>query len=90
MDTERIRDELLELLAGQGITIRSEAMGAGGDGLCILKDRPVFFVDTQSAPLETAVAAARAVARLVPVDSMYLRPQVREFVEKYSQSVRDV
>ncbi|MBN1126091.1 MAG: hypothetical protein JXA82_13875 [Sedimentisphaerales bacterium] len=90
MDTERIRDELLELLNEQGITVRFEAMGGGGDGLCTLKDRQVFFVDTQSSLLETAIATAQAVARNVPVDSIYLRPQVREFIEKYSRDTGDM
>jgi hypothetical protein len=90
MDTERIRDELLELLTGQGIMVRFEAMGGSGDGLCTLKDRQVFFVDTQSSPLENAISAAHAVARHVPIDSIYLRPQVREFVEKYARISGDV
>ena len=86
MDTQAILDELLEVLAGTGVTIRTEPMGGGADGLCLLKDEQVFFVDTQSSLLETASAAARAAAQACDLDAIYLRPRVRQFVAEHAEA----
>ncbi len=84
MDTQAILDDLLKLLQTQGVVVRTEAMGGGGAGLCVLKDRRVFFVDSDGPLLNTAIQAARAVNEVVALDAVYLRPQVRDVVEQYT------
>lgn len=44
----------------------------------------MFFVDTQAAATEMAASCAEAVARVVDVENIYLRPEVREFVESHT------
>jgi hypothetical protein len=87
MDEQRILDELLALLEGNGVRIRREAMGGGGGGLCAVKGESVFFVDTESASAETAALCAQAIARLVDVEAVYVRPEVRQFIERQANSV---
>ncbi|HEV58141.1 MAG TPA: hypothetical protein ENN87_11730 [Phycisphaerales bacterium] len=84
MDTQAILDDLLRLLQSHGVVVRTEAMGGGGAGLCVLKDRRVFFVDSDGPLLNTAIQAARALDEVVSLDVVYLRPQVRDFVEQYT------
>ncbi len=81
MDKQSILDELLALLEQGGVSVRSDALGGGGGGLCKMKDEFVFFVDTESSAVENAEHCARAVAELVELETVYIRPEVREFIE---------
>ena len=81
MDEQTILDELLALLKENGIKVRSEPMGGSGGGLCTVKGQSVLFVDTDSSPAETANVCAEAVAKLVNIETVYLRPEVRRYIE---------
>jgi hypothetical protein len=81
MNERAILDELLQLLEGRGVKIRSEALGGSGGGLCTVKGEQLFFVDTEAPAWETAALCAEAVAKLVDIESVYMKPQVRQFVE---------
>jgi len=81
MDNKAILDELLDVLEKNGVALRHEAMGGGGSGLCKVKDRELFFVDTQSQTIETAQSCALAVNEVVDIESVYIRPEVRRFIE---------
>ena len=83
MNEQRILEDLLARLEGQGVTIRREPLGGSGGGLCALRGANVFFVDTEADSGETAVRCAEAVGKLVDVESVYLRPEVRQFMEAY-------
>ena len=85
MNNQVILDQLLELLQARGIQIRTEPLGGSGGGLCRLRGEEVFFVDTDAATGEVAELCAQAVGRLVDIDDIYLRPQLRQFVEKYKK-----
>lgn len=81
-----IVDELTGLLERQGVEIRTVSLGGGGGGLCRIKGKYTFFIDSDAATAETAGLCAEAVVRLIDIESVYLKPEVREFVEKYSAS----
>ena len=81
MDKQSVLDELLALLEQNSVIVRTDALGGGGGGLCKIKDKTIFFVDSQSSTLENAQLCARAVAELLEIEKIYLRPQVREFIE---------
>ena len=85
MNNQVILDQLLELLQAQGIQIRTEPLGGSGGGLCRLRSEDVFFVDTDAPAGEVAELCAQAVGRLVDIDSIYIRPQLRQLVEKYKK-----
>ena len=81
MNEREILDELLHLLEENGVKIRSEPLGGNGGGLCTIKGEHLFFVDTQAPAGETAALCAEAVAKLIDTESVYIKPQVRQFVE---------
>ena len=87
MNEPRILDELLSLLEGHGVTIRREALGGSGGGLCSVKGTPIFFVDTQASSAETAACCAEAVGKLLDTETVYIRPEVRQFIEGQTGSV---
>jgi hypothetical protein len=80
MNEQRILDELLELLEAQGVTVRKESLGGRGGGLARVRGQRLFFVDSDADSTETAARCAEAVADLVDIEAVYLRPDVREFI----------
>lgn len=83
MDTRDITEELVALLEQNGVNIRREAMGGGGGGLCVIKEKKIFFVDTDCPIAEMNAICSRAVNELLDIESIYIRPQVRQYLEKY-------
>jgi hypothetical protein len=84
MNEQRILEELLGMLEGAGVRIRSEPLGGAGGGLCTIKGEQTFFVDTQATSAEMAMVGAEAVAKVVHVENIYIKPEVREFIENHS------
>ncbi|MHC4322952.1 MAG: hypothetical protein ACYSUX_01620 [Planctomycetota bacterium] len=84
MNEQNILDELLALLEANGVTIRNEPLGGSGGGLCIIKGRRIFFVDTQASSVVSATLCAEAVPKVVDVEQIYIKPQVRRFIENNS------
>jgi len=85
MDTREIFEDLVALLEQDGVDVRRQAMGGGG-GFCRIKGKGVFFVDTECSILEMTAICSRAVNELIDIESIYLRPQVRLYLEKYSDT----
>lgn len=81
MDNKAVLDELLYLLEKNNVKIRKDRMGGGGSGLCKLKEGFLFFLDTDSNSYENALNCAKAVKEIVDIETIYLRPEIREFVE---------
>ena len=88
MNEQRILEELLALLEANNVTIRNEPLGGSGGGLCTIKGKPIFFVDTQAQSAETAAFCAEAVLKVVDIEKLYIRPEVRQFIENHSNSER--
>jgi len=87
MNEQRILEELLELLEANDVTIRREPLGGSGGGLCTIKGEQIFFVDIQAPSAESAALCAEAAARVVDIEKIYIRPEVRQFVENHSNQV---
>ena len=85
MNQQQILEELIGLLEENAVNVRSEPLGGGGGGLCSLKGKNTFFLDTQSSSAELSALAAEAVAKIVDIENIYIRPEVRMIIEKYSQ-----
>lgn len=86
MNEQRILDELLALLAGADVVIRSEPLGGAGGGLCSVRGQTIFFLDTQAGSGEAAALCAEAVAKVLDIETIYIRPEVRRFIEEHSGS----
>ena len=84
MNEQRILEELLALLDANGVTIRNEPLGGNGGGLCTLKGQPVFFVDTQATSTDAAIICTEAVTKLLDIENLYIRPEVRQFIENHN------
>ena len=84
MNEQNILEELLALLEANGVTVRNEPLGGSGGGLCSIKGQPIFFVDTQASSAVSAAMCAEAVSKVVDVEQIYVKPQVRQFIEDNS------
>jgi hypothetical protein len=81
MNDQRILEELLALLEANHVKIRSEPLGGRGGGLASMKGESIFFVDTQASSADVAALCADAVRKLVDIETIYLRPEIRLFLE---------
>lgn len=84
MNEQNILDELLALLEANGVTIRNEPLGGSGGGLCSIKGEPIFFVDTQASSAVSVAICAEAVSKVLDIEQIYVKPQVRQFIEDNS------
>ncbi len=83
MNDQIILEDLIVLLEANGVKIRNEPLGGGGGGLCTIKGEHIFFLDTQSMSSEMAIICAEAVGKVVDIESIYIKPQIREFIENH-------
>lgn len=71
------------VLEQHGIGIRLEQLDGHEGGLCRIQGRPVVFLDRSALSSDTARICADAVLSIVDdIDSIYLRPQTRRFIEE--------
>ena len=87
MNEQNILDELLALLEANGETIRNEPLGGSGGGLCTIKGESIFFVDTQASSVVSAAVCAEAVPKVVDVEQIFIKPQIRQFIENNSNQI---
>jgi hypothetical protein len=87
MEERAIIEELLAMLEHNDIAVRTEPMGGRGGGLCKLKDKTLFFVDSEASAADTAAICARTVGQLLEIEKMYIKPQVRDFIEEHVSEV---
>lgn len=86
MNQQVLLEQLLELLETAKVQIRKEPLGGSGGGLCNIKGQNIFFVDTDASSSEIAAQCAEAVGRFVDIDSIYIKPIVRQFIESHSEN----
>ena len=86
MNEQRILEELLALLEANGVTTRNEPLGGSGGGLCTVKGEPIFFADTQATSAQVAAICAETLSKVVDVEKVYIKPEVRQFIENHSIS----
>lgn len=87
MNEQAILEELLALLEANNVKIRNEPLGGSGGGLCSIKGEQIFFVDTQAQIADIAALCAEAVTRVVDIEKVFIKPQVRQFIENHSSQV---
>ncbi len=85
MNEQRILEELLDLLEANGVKIREEPLGGSGGGLCLMKGENMFFKDTQASTFVMATMCAKAIVKVIDIEQIYIRPEVREFIENYRE-----
>ena len=86
MNKQRILEELVALLEQNGVTIRNEPLAGSGGGLCTIKGEKIFFVDTQASSAEMASVCADAVSKVLDIEDIYIKPEVRQFIENHADN----
>ena len=89
MNEQKILEELLTLLEANSVTIRNEPLGGSGGGLCTMKGQSIFFVDTQAQSADIAPICAEAVSKVADIEKLYIKPEVRQFIENHTGSVKE-
>lgn len=82
MDPDLRLSALLEAAEALGIEVRFEELGGSGGGLCVLKGRRVLFVDRGSDAATRYDRAIRELAQLPEIDTIFIRPDVREDLDR--------
>jgi len=86
MDEHQILKTLVDLLEARRIKVRKELLEDGPGGLCRIGKERILFLDSRALPADQAEACATALAELVDLDNIYLRPDVRAFVERITNT----
>ncbi len=89
MDVQAKMSALIELAGEVGISIRwvpsaGQSPEHPGGALVRLKGREVLFLDPTSPEVEQADVLASALAGRAELEDRYLRPQVRELLDRAS------
>ena len=84
MNEQGILEELLALLETNDVTIRNEPLGGSGGGLCTIKGRRILFVDTEAPSIVTAAICAQSLPKVVDIEQIFIKPQVRQFIGDHS------
>lgn len=83
MNKQQILEQLLALLEENNVSIRSESLGGNGGGLCNIKGKKIFFVDTQAPAAETSALCVEAVLDVIDIEKIFIKPQIRQLIEDY-------
>ena len=81
MNSQQILEDLLLILEENDVEIRKESIAGSAGGLCSIKGKNIFFLDTLAPSLDSASTAARVIDRLLDIETIYIRPELRQFIE---------
>ena len=87
MNEQGILEELLALLEANDVMIRNEPLGGSGGGLCTMKGKRILFVDTEAPSIVTATICAEVLPKVTDIEQIFIRPQVRQFIEEHGNQV---
>ncbi|MCH9021844.1 MAG: hypothetical protein IID32_03675 [Planctomycetes bacterium] len=83
MKAQSLMSELLDLAERLQIEVRCEFLRGRGAGLCTLHGRKILFVDSDASLADQIDQTAEAIASIGTLDDLYLRPQIRQLIDKY-------
>jgi hypothetical protein len=89
MNSAQILEELLGLFEAGGVALRQEPLGGSGGGLCSVKGQWILFVDTQAPSEVMAQVCAEAVPQVIDIEQIYIKPEVREFIEYHGVTKKE-
>jgi hypothetical protein len=86
MDERHILKTLIDLLEANRIKIRKEPLEDSPGGLCRIGKERILFLDSRALPANQAEVCAVALVEVVDINNIYIRPDVREFVENITNT----
>lgn len=86
MTDQQILQELETLLEALGIYVRHETLEGFSGGLCTVNGCCCMFLDACAQPAESARLCAAAVMSRADLDTMYVKPEVRRYLEETAVS----
>jgi hypothetical protein len=81
---ELLIKELIDVFNQIGYTVRIEK-GLFKGGFCLLREQKLFLLNRNIEPAKKISFLARSLSEL-EVDSIYLKPNIREVIDKESQN----
>ena len=83
MNQQQILEELVSLLETNGIQVREEPLSGRHGGLCTVRGRPIMFMGSDAGVQDNADACAEAVSQAINIEELYIKPQVRQYIETH-------
>ena len=77
-------DEMIDLAKRLGVAVRHARLGGAGGGLASVKGTRQLFVDLDADPADQIEQTARALGNLPGLDAVFVRPDVRELIDRYA------
>lgn len=85
MNEHKILDDLIALLDMHGVVIRMESLDESHGGLCRINGSYILFLDRMAEPDQQVKICAEAILRLINIESVYLKPELRELLETFQK-----
>ena len=79
---EGLLKRLIRVLVINGISVKIENLEDAQGKLCILKERLTLILNSKVRPLGLAEICAQAFAAVEDTDSIYLKPDLRDFIAR--------
>jgi hypothetical protein len=83
MNQQQILEELVSLLETNGIQVRDEPLSGRCGGLCTVRGRSIMFLGSDTGVEDNADACAEAVNQAINIEELYIKPQVRQYIEAH-------
>lgn len=85
MRINQLISELSEVAKQIGVDVRKD-QGSFRSGLCFVKEKPVIVLNKRSSADQIAASIARSLAEM-SIENIYLKPALRELIEKEKQHI---
>lgn len=82
-------EELVGLLETHGVKVRRESITDSTGGLCKINGEPILFLNIHAHASELADMCADALRTVADIDTMYLRPDIRQFIDNRKSAAAD-
>lgn len=79
-------DEMLDLARRLGVAVRHVHLGGAGGGLAQVRGTRQLFVDLDAEAADQLEQTARAIGRLDELPNVFIRPDVRELIERHKMN----
>ena len=77
---------MIETARRLGLVVRHVKLGGTGGGLALVKGQRQLFVDLDAEPQDQLERTALALGSIPEAEQVFMRPDVRELVERYRQA----